>query len=379
MSLPTVSSPESEFLLPTEPPITCRNLAPLGGQLGCEPEDFRVDEIPAYEPCGSGTHRYVRLRKRLLTTPELVHIVARAANVHESSVGTAGMKDKYAVTTQWLSLPMPCAPVSEWTIPETVEVLEESLHTNKLRTGHLHGNRFTIRLINLDIDAKARFLALWSRIERGILNSFGEQRFGHGGSNLQRAMDWLQGRFQLRGPKARFLKKLYPSVIQAEVFNRYLIRRMEASLDEPLPGEVVRLKGSGACFVVKNQADEKPRWHLGDILPTGPMIGAKAYPAAQSNALAMEQQVASDLGLEGELLARLNVEAPGTRRDLLLFLDGPTFEWLEDQSLSISFALPAGAYATQVLRELTQEPWLKSGRTKANPEIGLKAESDLGV
>jgi tRNA pseudouridine13 synthase len=274
---------------------------------------------------------------------------------------------------------MPCAPASEWAIPETIEVLGESLHTNKLRTGHLHGNRFTIRLINLDIDAKARFLALWSRLERGILNSFGEQRFGHGGSNLQRAMDWLEGRFQLRGPKARFLKKLYPSVIQAEVFNRYLIRRLEASLDEPLPGEVVRLKGSGACFVIKNQADEKARWHLGDILPTGPMIGAKAYPAAESDALALEQRVANDLGLEGALLARLNVEAPGTRRDLLLFLDQPAFEWLEDQSLSISFALPAGAYATQVLRELTQEPWLKSARTRTNPEIGPKAGSDIGV
>lgn len=349
---------EVHSILPTEPPSVCRDLAPIWGRLGPEPEDFQVEEIPAYQPCGSGTHRYVRVRKRLLTTPELVHLIAQTAGVPESSLGYAGLKDKQAVTTQWLSLPLPSCPTSEWTLPDSVKVIEESLHTNKLRTGHLHGNRFTLRLVNLEPDDKSRFQSLWTRIQTGIFNSFGEQRFGYGGANLQKALDWLQGNFQLRGPKARFLRKLHPSVIQAEIFNRYLIRRIDASLECPLLGEVVRLQGSGSCFIVSDPATEQPRWSAHDILPTGPMVGGRVHPAAQAEALALEQAVTRELCPQAEQMARLFAQAPGTRRDLLLFLEQSSFEWIDGQTLKVSFELPAGAYASQVLRELTQEPWL---------------------
>jgi len=352
-------SPATAVGLPIEPPCVCRDLAAIAGRVGPEPEDFLVDEIPAYEPCGSGSHMYVRVRKRLLATPDLIHLLAKAAGVPEPSLGHAGMKDKHAVTTQWLSLPLPCRPRSEWLLPDSVEVLEESLHTNKLRTGHLHGNRFTLRLLELEPEDHSRFQLLWTRIESGIFNSFGEQRFGYGGANLQRALNWLQGNFQLRGPKARFLKKLHPSVIQAEIFNRYLIRRVAASLDRPLLGEVVRLKGSGSAFIVDDTEAELPRWTAGDILPTGPIVGSRTFPAARGDALALEQAAMHEVCPEVEQIERLYSEAPGTRRDLLLFLEDPAFEWVDDRTLKVSFALPSGAYATQVIRELTQEPWLR--------------------
>ena len=344
---------------PVEPPSVCRDLPPIRGKLGPDPEDFRVDEIPAYLPSGAGSHLYVHVKKRLLTTPDMVHLIAKAAGVAEAGIGHAGMKDKYAVTTQWLSLPMPCREPQDWELPDSIEVLESGLHTNKLRTGHLHGNRFTLRLVALEPEDKARFEALWARIARGIFNGFGEQRFGYGGANLRKALEWLDGRSSLRGPKRKFLQKLNVSVIQSEIFNRYLIRRIEASLDRPLLGEVLRLKGSGACFAVKDLADEQPRWDAGDTLPTGPMVGSRVYPAAEAAALAIEQAATSELCPDPERLQRLYAEAPGTRRDLLLFLAQPGFQWVDDQTIQISFELPAGAYATQVLRELTQEAWLK--------------------
>ncbi len=352
-------SPETSVILPIEPPCVCRGLAPITGHLGPDPEDFQVDEIPAYEPGGSGSHLYVRVRKRLLTTPDLIHILSKAAGVPEPSLGHAGMKDKHAVTTQWVSLPLPCRPRNEWLLPESVEILEESLHTNKLRTGHLHGNRFTLRLVELEPEDHARVQLLWTRIQAGLFNSFGEQRFGHGGSNLQRALSWLRGSFQLRGPKARFLKKLHPSVIQSEIFNRYLIARVAASLDRPLMGEVVRLKGSGSSFIIEDPEKELPRWIARDILPTGPMFGSRTFPAARGDALALEQQAMHEVCPEVEQIDRLYAEAPGTRRDLLLFLEDPALEWVDDRSVRVSFALPSGAYATQVIRELTQEPWLR--------------------
>jgi len=352
---------ETERVAPSEPPLTTLGLAPILGRLGAEPEDFRVDEIPAYLPSGTGSHCYVLVRKRLLTTPELVHVIAKAARVAEPSIGYAGMKDKHAVTTQWLSVPQPCVEAAGWELPPGVEVLETSLHSNKLRTGHLHGNRFTLRLVCPDPADKPRFEALWAKIQLGIYNGFGAQRFGFGGSNLGRALNWLERKTPLRGPKGRFLKKLNVSVIQSEIFNRYLVARIQASLSAPLLGEVVRLRGSGACFIVKDPADEQPRWDSKDILPTGPMIAHRIHPAAEGVALALEQTVARSV-CDGTALDDLCAEAPGARRDVLLDLGQPKYEWENNHIIRVSFELPAGAYATEVLRELTHEPWLQGDR-----------------
>src|SRR5512145_2423568 len=105
--------PLSESTIPSEPPRVASDLLPVGGHVGSTPTDFRVDEIPAYLPSGAGDHRYLRIEKRSMTTPELVHLCARSAGVNERDVGTAGLKDKHAVTSQWLSLPLRSRPVGE--------------------------------------------------------------------------------------------------------------------------------------------------------------------------------------------------------------------------------------------------------------------------
>lgn len=136
----TEDSPR-RWTLPHEPPLVTADLLPLGGRLGFSPEDFAVEEIPAYLPSGEGDHRFVRICKRNLSTPEMVTLVARTSDTAERDIGTAGLKDKHAITTQWISLPRRSRQASEWQLPETIQVLEESYHNNKLRTGHLHGNQ----------------------------------------------------------------------------------------------------------------------------------------------------------------------------------------------------------------------------------------------
>jgi len=352
----TESSTDPGRILPVVPPLVCGDLPALDAHLGDSPDDFQVDELPAYLPSGTGTHRYLRIRKRSLNTQDLLHYVANAAGVPQTEIGSAGMKDKHAVTTQWVSVPAQCRPTTEWQLPEGVEILEESLHSNKLRTGHLIGNRFTLTLVEASADDRGRFVPLWERLQGGIYNSYGTQRFGHNGSNLPRALQWLSGAFVLKGPKARFYKKLYPSVIQSEIFNRYLIERIATSLQRPITGEVVRLAGSGSRFVVKDPDAELPRWQSRDILPMGPMVGLKIHPPLESAALKIQQAVVAQVCGDSTIPERLLSEAPGTHRDLLLFLGEAAFEWLNDQSLKICFELPAGAYATEVLRELTQRP-----------------------
>lgn len=357
-------------LLPHEPPLLTRHLLPLGGRIGPNCEDFRVEEIPAYLPSGEGEHRYVRVEKTGLSTPELVSVLSRTANVSERDIGYAGLKDKHAVTVQWLSLPRKSLPAERWKLPSTIQVLEESYHTNKLRTGHLHGNRFELRIVELDVDAPSRLPLLLDVIAKGVLNAFGEQRFGRGGSNIEAALAWLSNPRGLRGNRARFLSKLYPSVLQSELFNRYLSARLALGLDRLLMGEVVRLDGSGSNFVVEDRATEQARYERGELHPQGPMFGPQMRAAA-TEALELETSVLAEVHLDSAALEALGAHAPGTRRDLRLRVVNLKTELLPTDSgapnLRIAFELPAGAYATQVLRELCHTPWFPQASRESLP------------
>ncbi|HEY3235093.1 MAG TPA: tRNA pseudouridine(13) synthase TruD, partial [Polyangiaceae bacterium] len=224
------------LLLPHQPPLCSADLPTVGGRPGAEPEDFVVDEIPLYPASGKGEHWFVRVRKRLRTTPDMIEAVARAAGVSARDVGYAGMKDKQAVTTQWISVPAGCHRVEAWALPLGIEVLETARHDNKLRTGHLLANHFRIRLVGVQDEPLPRARAILHRLtERGLPNYFGAQRFGRDGSNLSLAVEWLlNGGQNKRGKRGRFYAKLYPSVIQAEVFNRYLSARLERGGDRLL-------------------------------------------------------------------------------------------------------------------------------------------------
>ena len=344
-------------------PISCTaDLPGVGGRLGSSPDDFVVDEIPAFPASGQGEHLFVQLRKRSLTTQELVAAVANVARVPARDIGYAGMKDKHAVTTQWLSLPPRALEPSSWQLPPGVELVEASRHERKLRTGQLRGNRFRVRLVDTPGDALTRARAICERIAaRGLPNYFGEQRFGRGGFNLQEAMAWLARGGQLRGGRSRLLRKLYPSVIQSEVFNRYLTARMQLGLDRLLPGEVVRLEGSASLFVVEDPERERSRLAVRDIHTTGPLPGPRAL-AATGAARALESEVELAVGLGPAELATLGAHAPGARRDLLVWPGDLEVTEAEPGSIWLSFFLPAGSFATQLLRELTRAGWLEARR-----------------
>jgi len=333
------------------------SLPAIDAQIGAAVEDFVVDEVPLYPRSGEGEHCYVRVEKRGLTTPAMVRAVTRAAGVDERDVGYAGLKDKHAVTTQWLSLPSKARPPSEWQLPDGIVVLEESRHSNKLRTGHLLGNRFRITLDTPDTGALEKASAIGGVLKsRGLYNYFGGQRFGRRGDGLGQALGWLREGAKLHG-LPRFLTKLYPSVIQAEVFNRYFSARRALGLDRLLTGEVVRLDGAGAMFSVEDAEREAPRLASGDIHLTGPIFGPKARPAS-ADAAALEDASIAELGLSSEARDKLARLAPGTRRDLIAPITDLSLSWAAVGRLEVEFSLPSGSYATEVIRQLTHSPFL---------------------
>jgi tRNA pseudouridine13 synthase len=360
---------------PHAPPVAYPDLPPIGGRVGPEPEDFLVDEVPLYVASGKGEHQYLHVRKRLLTTPDMVRRVARAAGVNEREVGYAGLKDKHAVTSQWLSLFSKTALSTELPVGPGIEILQVTRHENKLRTGHLLGNRFTITLVGVTDEAAARAEAVVAMLRRdGLPNYFGAQRFGHAGRNVADALAWL-----VRGARGRnrFEQKLFPSVVQSELFNRYLSARLALGRQRLIAGEVVRLEGAGAMFRVDDVEKEQPRLAARDLHLTGPMVGPKMRPAA-ADALALEQRLARELGLDEAMLEALGRHAPGARRDLFAPLGDLTMEPVTDRSepaLRLSFTLPAGGYATEVIRQLTHEPFLAPPKATATAEQETTGDS----
>lgn len=346
----------SVAIRPFEPRLSTADLPPPGGVIHQVPEHFVVDEIPLYPPDGEGAHWFVQIRKRGITTQEAIRRIARAAGVAPRTIGAAGQKDKHAVTSQWLSVPGDTPDPSTWTELGPVELLEVSRHRKRLKRGHVRGNHFTLTFSELAPGFESRFEAVCERLRaNGLPNAFGPQRFGTGQRNLEEAMDWAKESTPIRGINAHFKTRLLPSVLQSEVFNRYMERR----LADPVPlyeGEVVRLDGSGSVFVVEDPDAELEQLSSGDIHRTGPMFGPRCRRSTGVPD-AWEREAVASLGLDREALARVAKVAPGARRDVLVVPEALAFRRLNDTQAVLSFSLTSGAYATQVAREFTRLPW----------------------
>lgn len=353
---------EAQTLSPTPPALAPSTMPPLAGRIGEAPEDFRVDERPLYEASGEGEHLYLHVEKRGLNTDDLVRRIAKAAGVSPRDVGYAGLKDRHAVTTQWLSVALP-APPEAWDLGEEARVLATARHTNKLRTGHLTGNRFAIRLVDLEDSAQLLERAAVLR-QTGVLNGFDAQRFGREGRNLDRALQWVRGENRRVSP---FQKKLYASVLQSQVFNEVLAARVRDEALHVLHGDVLRLNGSRSVFVSQEVEVDEARRSGGDVHLTGPIFGPKA-PRAEHAAAVYEDAAIASLGLDDVATQHLGRAAPGTRRDLFLTLEHLEVDIESPNSATVRFELGAGAYATNVIRHLLRGPWSEDLRGSGGAE-----------
>ena len=339
------------------------------------PEDFVVEEIPAYAPSGVGEHLYLRFTKRNLTTDSAVRAIASALKVSGRDVGVAGMKDKIAVTTQTISLPVPRgdaefdARAAALSLPG-ITVHEARRHGNKLKTGHLAGNRFEIKVRGIAPDeldsARAR---LGQMAREGLPNAYGAQRFGRAGDNADRAREWLTGKGA--GPRDPRMKRLWWSALQSAAFNAVLDARVaDGTWTRPLLGDLLKKRDSGGLFLCTDVQADGERAHAGEVSPTGPMIGVKMR-SPEGQPAELERAVVAKILGDGFDLAVTKALGEGTRRALRLWVedlrveasDGPDSSRPEAEkaesarglgpeqgsSIRVYFVLPKGAYATTVL------------------------------
>jgi tRNA pseudouridine13 synthase len=387
----------------------------IGGSIKERPEDFFVQEIPLYEPSGQGEHVYCEIEKIGVTTFDAIDRVARALNVDARDIGYAGLKDANAISSQILSiLGVTESAVMGLHLPK-MNVKWAARHGNKLRLGHLRGNRFAVKIRHVTPTDVVKLTPLVRRLqERGMPNYFGEQRFGRRGNNhllgaallrgddeaaiklllgtpdpalddphqqaARRAFDrgdlaasmkhWPRASGTERRILARLIKtkkpaaavravdqrirRLWISSLQSEVFNAIVARRIQ-SIDKLLPGDLAEKHDNGAVFRVQDVSVEQPRCEVFEISPTGPLLGYR-MTAPEADALQIEEETFATRGIRAadfRVAGRLKVK--GARRSLRVRpTDVELAAGVDEHGphITAAFSLPAGSFATVFLREL---------------------------
>jgi len=332
-------------------------------------DDFVVTELPLYEFTGEGEHIILKIRKKDLTTWDALEIIASNIGCRSRDIGYAGLKDKNAMTIQYISIHKDYEEKVDKFTHEQIKILEKTYHKNKIKIGHLKGNKFFIRLKRVQkIDKMKLESALGEIATYGIPNYFGFQRFGIDGDNYLKGKEIIDGK---RKEKNRKLKNMYINSYQSYLFNSWLSKRIEISklisgfkakeiastvgLDaveveelqkQPHPfkimnGDILNHYPYGKLFSIEdNIQQEAQQFYDRDRVPTGLLVGKKTKIATNS-ALKFEQEFIKDANIDG------------ARRFAWIFPTQINSEFKEEKNwFELSFELPKGSYATEVIREL---------------------------
>ena len=314
-----------------------------------KPDDFIVIEHLPFELTGSGQHVFLKIRKRQRNTADVAKALARFAQLAHSSVGYAGLKDKEADTQQWFSVDLAGKAEPDWSqlSSDSLSICEKARHNKKLRVGAVKNNEFQLLLRDIDGDRNDLNKRLDMVKESGVPNYFGEQRFGRGFENITQGLKLIRGELKLRN---RQLRGIYYSALRSFLFNEVLSARVkEHSWNLALPGEILILDGSRSFFIAQSiDAEIERRLAEFDIHPSGPLPGKVSGRDVSPGQL--EQHILVDYADWCESLAAAGIQA--MRRPLRVRPLDMQWSWIDENDLQLRFLLPAGCYATSVVREL---------------------------
>jgi len=334
------------------------------------PRDFVVEEIPLYEFSGEGEHLILHVRKKNLSTNEMIGQIARYLGIKNREIGYAGLKDKHAMTLQYISLHKKYEEALKNFNFEGIKILSKTYHNNKLRIGHLRGNRFYIKLKKVNPTSAIKIDEALHNIEKsGMPNFFGYQRFGNDGDNHILGEKLAKGEARERNPR---VKRLLINAYQSHLFNLWLSRRLEINtlvnsfkieeieslLNMPneelkkmkeqkhpfklISGDVMEHYPNGRLFDFEGNEEDIQRFNKRDISPTGLLCGKKVRLATQ-NARDIEKDYDDE------------INADGARRYAWVFpteIEG-RFNPIEAQ-YEMNFTLPKGSYATVLIEEIAK-------------------------
>ena len=321
------------------------------GVIKSVPDDFVVEEILTFVPEGCGEHVFLHIEKSGENTEYVARLLARHAGVRQRDVSFAGMKDRHGRTRQWFSVWLPGKIEPDWADLETesLRILQTVRHARKLKRGVLAGNQFKLLIRNWQGKQDLTELKLQAIKTMGFPNYFGQQRFGHHGQNLNRAVMMFQG-----AKVKREQRSIYLSAVRSFLFNLILAERVAAQTwNQALPGDVFKLAQTNSHFAVETiDLVLQQRLACGDVHPTGALCGAGGS-GVSGEVLALEEAV---IQAYPELVEGLvNAELENDRRALRAIPENFSWQFLAE-GLHLMFRLPAGSYATALLRELVMMP-----------------------
>ena len=330
-------------------PYITQDMPGIGGKIRQKTSHFKVEEIPVYEPQGTGNHLYVNITKENYTTREIQLRLASLFEIKPEEVGKAGLKDKYAVTTQTFSVlfndhasPEEIIPIIEDNIP--VKVNWAKYHDNKIRAGHLLGNKFTI-IISEHEGTYQQAKEIAYRINKvGLPNFYGVQRTGKQGENINQGWLILKKKKRLGN---RWLRKYLLSSYQSYLCNRYLVKRIEKGLfNKILLGDIAKKHETGGLFWVEDKETEQKRFDNKEISFSAPMFGYKMSKPKEES-MELETEILEEMGIDLNEFRAQRVK--GTRRLGRVLPEIVTSE--HEDGIQLEFTLPKGGFATVLLRE----------------------------
>jgi len=336
--------------------------------------DFVVSELPLYEFTGDGEHLVLHVRKKDMTTWQMIQALSEACGAKTRDFGYAGLKDKDGMTTQYISIHKSFESKLENFTHEKIKIISKTYHKNKIKIGHLKGNRFFIRVKRVTkIDAQKLQNALKTLANEGMPNFFGYQRFGREGDNYRVGREILERK---RRERKRKMKNFFISAYQSYLFNTWLSNRLKIghilegfddkdaakalgfSLElvkelkkqknflKLFKGDIAHHYPAGKPFVCEELGDEVERFRKKEITLTGWLPGHRSM-RCEDFAKELEEEVYDEAE---PFLDQMN----GTRRFAWIFLDGVESQYKEEENwFEMHFTLPKGSYATVVLEELT--------------------------
>jgi tRNA pseudouridine13 synthase len=318
------------------------------GKIRSLPEDFIVNENLSFEPSGAGEHVFLQIEKKGENTEFVARQLARFANVRQRDVSYAGLKDRYAVTSQWFSVWLPGKADPDWTAfaSDAIKVLQVARHARKLKRGVLSGNSFKLLIRDWQGDKEKTVQQLELIKANGIANYFGPQRFGNQGQNVSKAVAMFDG-----AKAGREQRSIYLSAARSYLFNQILAARVtQHNWNQPLAGDTYQFDLSHSCFHSEQpDAEIIRRLATKEIHPTGVLWGLGEADVS-ADALAIELAVINAHGQLAQGLIANGVDRD--RRALRVNVQDLNWQFVDDTVLELSFTLPAGSYATSVLREI---------------------------
>ncbi len=342
--------------------------SPIEFYFNQNPKDFVVTEVPLYEFSGEGEHLVLKVAKRGLSTHELLNTLSSSAHIPIKEIGYAGLKDKQAYTIQHISLPKKYEKSLEYLSDENIKILERTLHKNKLKTGHLKGNHFFIRIKKLNPTDATKITSVIESIRKyGFANYFGYQRFGRDGDNAKEGKIVAQNQ---RG-RVNYKKEFLINAYQSELFNNWLAKRVEiskivnsmsakeASEALMLESETIKLLGEqshlfklfagdvmchyphGRLFGDDDVLELASRFEAKTISPTGLLCGKKCE-FSKDKAWEVEKEYIDE-----------NIKLSGVRRYAWVWAENLEFTYKQSEAWGeLSFYLPKGCYATTLLEQI---------------------------